>query len=284
MPDDIFEADIEHDGVSFSIIYSAEDKYFQILRHEDDRFLYGIECRVLPKEDGDLMILSDPEKDSSAPIVSVVDEDENPIALYKRREPTWEIEGDASCTTDKDAVSLVMDIFKEHIYTQLPDRYIEKALAPTENPRYQELLTQHKALSAEYDGLKGRLESEKQRDIQSAENSMLGPLFEGYDGLERILANLSSQDMDSQRKEVFAEGIRLEMSKYLNSLKMKGIVPIPSVGETFNPEYHMGVTMQASDEPKGTIILEFKKGFMRDGKVIRESQVVVSAGKPTDDL
>jgi molecular chaperone GrpE len=60
-------------------------------------------------------------------------------------------------------------------------------------------------------------------------------------------------------------------------LSQKGLETIPSLGESFDVDFHHALTNipAPSEEMKGKVIEEVEKGYKLNGKVIRYSKVVV---------
>jgi molecular chaperone GrpE len=64
-----------------------------------------------------------------------------------------------------------------------------------------------------------------------------------------------------------------------------GLEAVPTVGSQFNPETHDGIMKEDSEtEADGTILEEFRKGFMFNGKLLRPAMVKVAVNsKPSTE-
>ena len=76
------------------------------------------------------------------------------------------------------------------------------------------------------------------------------------------------------------DGIRLARMRLLDLLAAYDIRPIPTVGQPFDPHYHIAVaTDTAGQAADGIIVSEDRPGYARSTKVLREAQVVVARSK-----
>ena len=63
-----------------------------------------------------------------------------------------------------------------------------------------------------------------------------------------------------------------------DALGKHGVREIPAEGELFDPNYHEAISQMPSDQPEGTVAHVAVTGFQMHDRVVRPSQVVVSAG------
>lgn len=127
-----------------------------------------------------------------------------------------------------------------------------------------------KRLLAEFENFKKR--SSKERE--GLYNSLIGDIFTT---LLPVLDNLEKAVETQTTDENFKQGVELVLKQYKDVLAANGVKEIPSVGSTFDPEFHEAVS-SVIDENLGTqeIKEEFRKGYMIGNKVIRHSLVVVA--------
>ncbi len=60
-------------------------------------------------------------------------------------------------------------------------------------------------------------------------------------------------------------------------LKKRGLEPIKSVGEKFNPEFHEAIlTIEDKTKESDTIIEEIQKGYLLNGQVLRPAKVKIT--------
>ena len=73
------------------------------------------------------------------------------------------------------------------------------------------------------------------------------------------------------------EGLELILKNLLEILRKEGVTPIDCMGQPFDPNCHEAVATEASnDYPANTVLDEFQKGYMMNGRVLRASMVKVS--------
>jgi molecular chaperone GrpE len=79
----------------------------------------------------------------------------------------------------------------------------------------------------------------------------------------------------------FIEGMKLVAQQMERVLSQHGVTKISSEGAVFDPNFHQAMMQQPHPEiPAMTIIQEFAPGYQLHDRVVRPSQVVVSAGPP----
>lgn len=85
-------------------------------------------------------------------------------------------------------------------------------------------------------------------------------------------------------------GIELIRRNLLNLLEQQQVIPIAAQGQAFDPQCMYAIGRQPSDAPENTVIQEVVRGYLRSDhaeggtashRVLREAQVIVSAGNPT---
>ena len=139
--------------------------------------------------------------------------------------------------------------------------------------QYDELNGKYLRLAAEFDNYKKRTERDVARRMQFASEELVRDILPILDDLERA--------MDSTKKESSFEklrdGVELVYNNFVNILKRRGVQPIESVGEPFDPEYHEAMMVQENEEYDSDIVIqEFEKGYKIGESVLRHAKVVVS--------
>lgn len=127
-----------------------------------------------------------------------------------------------------------------------------------------------KRLMAEFDNYKKRSSKEREQLYSSILGDIVSSLLPVIDNLEKA-AGVVTED------EAYKQGIELVKKQFMDVLTSFGVEVIPSVGTTFNPEYHEAVS-SVVDETLGEkeIKEEYRKGYKVKDKVIRHSMVVVA--------
>jgi molecular chaperone GrpE len=85
----------------------------------------------------------------------------------------------------------------------------------------------------------------------------------------------------SQLLEDWMEGLRLIHRRMLNLLEREGIRPIPSLGEPFDPHFHIAVGAEyRQDVAENIIVAEQLKGYQIENRPLRLAEVVVAKSSP----
>lgn len=138
---------------------------------------------------------------------------------------------------------------------------------------YQELKDKYLRLYAEFDNYKKRTIREKVELMTTAARdtmTALLPVLDDFDRAKKIAE-------DESTTETFSEGVRLVYNKLYNVLQQKGLEPMKSDGEPFDPELHEAFTEipAPSEEMKGRVVDTIEKGYKLKDKIIRHAKVVV---------
>lgn len=124
--------------------------------------------------------------------------------------------------------------------------------------------------AAEFDNFKKRVQKEKDAIYQLAVGDTVAKYINVLDNIDRALAVESADDK-------MKEGIALVKKQMLEIMTSLGCTEIPTVGETFNPEFHDAVMHIESEEyGEQAIVEELRKGYMCGDRVIRHAMVKVA--------
>ncbi|MCB0570973.1 MAG: nucleotide exchange factor GrpE [Phaeodactylibacter sp.] len=138
---------------------------------------------------------------------------------------------------------------------------------------YSELKDKYLRLFAEFDNFKKRTIREKMDMMKTAAQdtmSALLPVLDDFDRARKVAA-------DNDKGQLFEEGIGLVYQKLYGILKQRGLEPMETDGEPFDPELHEAFTeIPAPTEAlKGRIVDTIEKGYKLNDKIIRHAKVVV---------
>ena len=124
---------------------------------------------------------------------------------------------------------------------------------------------------AEFENFKKRSLKERMDLIQTAGKEVIVDLLEVLDDCERAEKQIST--LDDQTKE----GVMLVFNKLRSILAAKGVKPMETIDDDFNPDIHEAITEipAPSEVQKGKIIDEIQKGYYLNDKIIRYPKVVV---------
>jgi len=126
---------------------------------------------------------------------------------------------------------------------------------------------------AEFDNFKKRNSKERIDLIQTAGKDVITALLEVLDDCSRAEKQMAATDDIVQIKE----GVMLVFTKLKNILAAKGLKPMETLDEDFNPDLHEAITEipVATEDKKGKVIDEVEKGYYLNDKIIRYAKVVV---------
>ena len=145
---------------------------------------------------------------------------------------------------------------------------------PAELAPAAELFEKLKRARADFANYQRRIERERESWVESGKRQALAALLPAFDQLDITVRSAEEQtDYDGLRLAVGL--VRDEVSRFLAA---EGAERIEALGKTFDPEYHEALFSRESDEVvPGMVLEEIRPGFLLGGKVLRPSQVVVSA-------
>ncbi len=150
--------------------------------------------------------------------------------------------------------------------TEAPDELIKLRL---ELDEYKNLYLRK---SAEFENFRKRKQQEFRDLILSAEESLITSLLPILDDFDRVEINGSADP------ESLTQGVKLIREKLWNALSARGVTLIESVGKPFDPQLHEAILQQEEEGKEPDIVIqEHQRGYRLGKKVIRHSQVVVSA-------
>ena len=138
----------------------------------------------------------------------------------------------------------------------------------------QELAREHdmylRAL-ADFDNYRKRVERERAAASRGGKREIMRPLLEVVDGFERALNHIDNAPSS------ISEGFRALHRQLLGLLEAQGVTPLPSVGETFNPEVHDAIGLVDSEEVEpGAVAEELQRGYRWGDEVLRPARVRVA--------
>ena len=98
------------------------------------------------------------------------------------------------------------------------------------------------------------------------------------DMIEEILPVLDYLDMaiEAQKDEEQRKGIELVKNAFLEALKKRGVTEMACLGEDFDPNMHEAVAKVPGEGNSGKIVDVVKKGYHKEGKILRHAMVVVA--------
>jgi molecular chaperone GrpE len=125
-----------------------------------------------------------------------------------------------------------------------------------------------------------RVEKERRETFENQVSNIATQMLPALDNLNRAvdfaLAQPRDQNGDFQQ---FIDGVVLVNQEINEVLAEMGIVPIPTVGERFDPHYHEAAATEETDDfAPNTVSAELLKGYRLGDRIIRHS--IVRVAKP----
>jgi len=126
---------------------------------------------------------------------------------------------------------------------------------------------------AEFENFRRRSAKERVELIQTAGKEVITDLLDVLDDCDRAQKQIEKSEDNKDIKD----GVLLVFNKLRNILSAKGLKPMQTIHEEFNPDLHEAITeIPAPTEGlKGKILDEVVKGYYLNDKIIRHAKVVV---------
>lgn len=126
---------------------------------------------------------------------------------------------------------------------------------------------------AEFENFKKRNTKERMELIQTAGREVIIDLLEVLDDCTRAEKQIAATNDVNQLKE----GVMLVFTKLRSILTAKGLKPMETLNQDFNPDLHEAITEipAPSEEQKGKVIDEIERGYYLNDRIIRYAKVVV---------
>lgn len=130
-------------------------------------------------------------------------------------------------------------------------------------------------LQAEFENFRKRQQRDREELNRQAKERVLAELPGVLDNLERALKHAGAP---GAAPETLAQGVELVCKQLQEVLSRFGVEPIAALGGTFDPHLHeaMARVETAGDPPDGTVIEEYRRGYLLDGRVLRPALVAVA--------
>jgi molecular chaperone GrpE len=130
-------------------------------------------------------------------------------------------------------------------------------------------------LQADFENFKKLKQKEKQEILRYGNEALIKELLPVIDNLERALDHAQKSD----DVKTIEEGVRLTLNELLRVLEKAGVTRIESVGQKFDPNFHEAFSVEErSDCEPGTVVCEFQKGYLLNGRLLRPAMVSVAKG------
>ena len=146
----------------------------------------------------------------------------------------------------------------------------EPTPAERERDEFRDLLLRK---TAEFDNYRKRVDRERRAADQAAAADLITDLLPLIDDLERALA----AEADSDAAAAYRTGVELIHKQLLEVLARRGVAPIDTAGQQFDPHVHEAVAHEESaDHAAGEIIGELRRGYVMGARLLRPAMVRVA--------
>jgi molecular chaperone GrpE len=150
----------------------------------------------------------------------------------------------------------------------------EKPSPETEINRLRDQLLR---TAADFDNFRKRSRREAEDAQRRGRESAIKDLLPVFDNLERAASHAEG----SEGTKSVADGLRMVLKQFNDTLEKMGIKRVPTVGIPFDPAVHEAIQHMASpDHASGLIMAEVQAGYSLGDHLIRAAMVVVSKGPP----
>lgn len=135
-----------------------------------------------------------------------------------------------------------------------------------------EMKDKYMRMFAEFDNFKKRSVREKLDFMKTAAQDTLSALLPVLDDFDR-----AKKFAEGKENGGWDTGVDLVYQKLYTILRSKGLEPMDSTGQTFDPELHEAITEipAPTDDLRGKVVDTTEKGYRLNDKIIRHAKVVV---------
>ena len=131
---------------------------------------------------------------------------------------------------------------------------------------------------ADFENFKKLKVKEKVDLLRYGNETLVKELLPVIDNLERAIEHATN----TEGSTTIVEGVELTLSGFLKALEKFGVTRVEALQTTFDPNLHEAVLAEeTNDAEPGTVVKEFQKGYVMDGRLLRPSMVSV-AKKPEE--
>ncbi len=166
----------------------------------------------------------------------------------------------------------------DHKKKKKKEEHVEELRASLEQKQKEVDALQEKLLyqQADFENFKKLKAREKQEVLRFGNETLIKELLPVIDNLERAVEHAGK----GEEARAITEGVVLTLNGFLKVLEKFDVSRVEALGKKFDPNLHEAVFQEEkSDVEPGTVIGEFQKGYVMDGRLLRPSMVSV-AKKP----
>ncbi len=153
---------------------------------------------------------------------------------------------------------------------------LEEKLAAAEN-EIAALKDQHLRALAEQENIRKRNQQEVQNAREYAARDFAFSMLSVKDTLEMVLKD------DKSTTEQLKMGVDMTLKNLASAFERAKVKEVKSDGAKFDPNVHQAMSQIESDQPAGTVLQVFQKGYMIGERCLRPAMVAVSAQPKQQD-
>ena len=151
----------------------------------------------------------------------------------------------------------------------------EEPKQPTPEEIIAELNDKLLRLHADFDNYRKRMAREASETRERAKIAVVTEFLPVYDFYNMAMKHAATSDDVNAIKQ----GMQMILNEFKRALDSFSIKEIPTEGKPFDPRFHEAAKTEANESvPEGTIIAQWKPGYMMGERLIRPAMVVVSSG------
>ena len=128
---------------------------------------------------------------------------------------------------------------------------------------------------AETDNVRKQAQNDVAKAHKYAIEKFAQELLNVRDALELTLATPNATT------EALKDGVELTLKTLTAACERERIVEINPTGQKYDPHKHQAMTMIESEQPAGTVVQVFQKGYLLNDRVLRPALVAVAKARET---
>ncbi|HEY5675046.1 MAG TPA: nucleotide exchange factor GrpE [Malonomonas sp.] len=126
---------------------------------------------------------------------------------------------------------------------------------------------------ADMDNLRKRTQRDKEELAKFANENILRDVLSVVDNLERAVEHAQQ----AHSSEGLLEGVQMTLTQLCQVLKKYGVVPVESIGQSFDPSLHQAIgQLETTEYPSNSVAQEMQKGYVLNERLLRPSMVMIA--------
>ncbi|ALC14982.1 heat shock co-chapterone protein GrpE [Desulfuromonas soudanensis] len=127
---------------------------------------------------------------------------------------------------------------------------------------------------ADLENYRKRAQRDKEDLARFANENILREILPVLDNLERAVEHAGKDD---NARGSLLEGVQMTVDMFGRLIERFGVVPITTVGETFDPSRHEAVgQIESAEHPPNTVVQELQRGYLLNDRLLRPAMVMVA--------